>query len=274
MADIPRKVLVVIGIGGMGLSIARRLASGHQLLIADYSGANLSSASSTLSSEGQIVSEHAVNITDFDAVVQLAQTAAKLGPIAAIVHTAGVAPGASSSKQVYEIDVLGTANVIEAFTAVAGLGTSLVVIASMAGHMMPISKELENNLATAPRENLLQHAEIDMGEKSHSGIAYSIAKRGNQLRVQAASRAWGAKGARVNSVSPGVISTALAQKQLEGEGGDSMRSMIKMSAARRIGTPEDITNAVAFLVGEGSSFITGTDILVDGGAVAGRKWCA
>jgi len=90
--------------------------------------------------------------------------------------------------------------------------------------------------------------------------------------VQGAARAWGLKGARVNSVSPGVISTAMAQKEFEGPQGDSMRSMIELSATRRIGTPDDITNAVAFLVGSDSDFITGSDILVDGGAVSSRRW--
>jgi len=137
--------------------------------------------------------------------------------------------------------------------------------------MIQLSSDLEKHLATAARDQLLQHKEINL-EASHTGMAYSLAKRGNQLRVQGAARAWGLKGARVNSVSPGVISTAMAQKEFEGPQGDSMRSMIELSATRRIGTPDDITNAVAFLVGSDSDFITGSDILVDGGAVSSRRW--
>jgi NAD(P)-dependent dehydrogenase (short-subunit alcohol dehydrogenase family) len=271
MTSNPRKVIVIIGIGGMGLSIARRLASGHHLVFADYSDSALLSATTTLQAEGHLVTSHTLNIVSYPDVCAVAVAASKLGPIAAVVHTAGVAPGHGNSKQIFEIDLLGTANVIDAFLPVASVGTSLVCIASMAGHMMPVGPEMEKHLATAPRETLLDHTGIDL-EAAHPGMAYSLAKRGNQLRVQAAAKRWGAKGARVNSVSPGVISTGLVQKDLEGKEGESMRGMIQMSAAGRIGTPEDITSAVAFLVGEGSSFITGTDLLVDGGTVAGRKW--
>jgi NAD(P)-dependent dehydrogenase (short-subunit alcohol dehydrogenase family) len=103
-------------------------------------------------------------------------------------------------------------------------------------------------------------------------MAYGLAKRGNQLRVQAAARARGSKGARVNSVSPGVISTALIENELQSAAGDTMRSMVEMSAARRLDTPGNIANVVAFIVGSDSDFITGNDILVDGGTVSARRW--
>lgn len=104
------------------------------------------------------------------------------------------------------------------------------------------------------------------------GMAYGLAKRGNVVRVQAAAKAWGMKGARVNSVSPGVISTGLVRMQLAGPGGERMRGMIERSAVGRIGTPDDVVNVVAFLVSPESSFVTGVDLLVDGGVVAGRRW--
>ena len=225
--DIPRKVLVVIGTGGMGLPIARRLASGRNLLLADYSDANLSAAPATLRSEGHDPKCHAVNITDFNAVCKLAQLATETGQIEAIIHTAGVAPGTANAKQIFEVDLLGTANVIEAFFPIVSPGTSLICIASMAGSLAELSSDLERHLATAPLDQLLQHKDIDL-EISNPGMAYGLAKRGNQLRVQAAARAWGSKGARLNSVSPGIISTSLAQKQLEGPMGDHMKSLIDL----------------------------------------------
>jgi len=267
------KVTIVIGSGGMGLPIARRLASGRRLLLADYSDASLEGALKVLRSEGYDVEGHAVDIVDYTAVCKLAQVAGDLGEIEAIVHTAGVAPGIGNTKQIFEIDLLGTANIIEAFLPVVSLGTSLVCIASMAGSIVKLSPSLEEHLATAPLDRLLQHKEIDV-ESSDSGTAYGLAKRGNQLRVQAAARNWGMKGARLNSVSPGVISTALVQKELDGLGGARIKSMIELSAARRIGTPHDIANVVSFLVGPESDFITGNDILVDGGTVSGRRWHA
>ncbi|KPM41142.1 hypothetical protein AK830_g5444 [Neonectria ditissima] len=246
--EIPRKVIVVIGVGGMGLPICRRLASGRRLLLADYLVENLKTALAALSSEGYSVEGFVANIVEYSAVRQLAVKAASLGQIEAIVHTAGVSPSIASAKQIFAVDLLGTANVIEAFLPSASPGTSL-------------------HLATAPLDQLLQHKGIDF-EGSNPGMAYALAKRGNQLRVQAAARAWGSKGARLNSVSPGVISTVLGQKELQG----GASAMVELSAARRMGTAEDIVNAVAFLTGPGSDYITGNDILVDGGTVAGRRW--
>lgn len=271
MAGISRKVVVVIGVGGMGMSIARRLAAGRRLLLADYSDNNLNAALTALRPEGHNVTGHTMNVVDYSAVCKLAEEAGQLGHIDAIIHTAGVSPTMASSKQIFEIDLLGTANVIEAFLPVASPGTSLVCIASMAGNMIELSSDLERHLATAALDQLLHHKEIEL-ETSNPGFAYGLAKRGNQLRVQGAARAWGDKGARVNSISPGVTSTALLQVELEGPGGDAVRSLVDTSAARRFGTPDDIANAVNFLVSSDSDFITGNDILVDGGAVSGRRW--
>lgn len=267
--DIPRKVVVVIGVGGMGLPICRRLASGRRLLLADYSDKNLETALTALRSEGYSAEGFVGNVAEYSAVSELAVKAASLGQIDAIVHTAGVSPSIASAKQIFEVDLLGTANIIEAFLTSACPGTSLVCIASMAGSMAQLSADLEEHLATAPLDQLLQHKEIDL-EGSNPGIAYALAKRGNQLRVQAAARAWGSKGARLNSVSPGVISTTLGQKEIQG----GASAMVELSAARRVGTAEDIVNAVAYLTGPGSDYITGNDILVDGGTVAGRRWHA
>jgi NAD(P)-dependent dehydrogenase (short-subunit alcohol dehydrogenase family) len=269
------KVLIVIGVGGMGLPIARRLGIGRHVLLADYSTTTLNIALETLHNEGHTVSSRPVDISSYSTVTALAQEASSLGPIDAIVHTAGVAPGVSTVRQIFEIDLLGTANIIDAFLPVVSPGTSMVCIASMAGSMIPVPPNLEHHLATAQRDQLLKHKDINVeAQGEEAGMAYAVAKRGTQLRVQAAAVAYGRKGARINSVSPGVISTSLAQAQLSGPGGGSVRGMIDMSARRRIGTPEDIANAVAFLVSRESDFITGVDLLVDGGAVAGRKWTA
>ncbi|KAJ5758512.1 NAD(P)-binding protein [Penicillium odoratum] len=243
-------VQVIIDAGGMGLSIARRLANGYRLLIADFSSTNLSAAVESLRDDGY----------------DLALTAAKIGRIFAVVHTAGVSPASAAGEQIYEVDLLGTANLIDAFFRVASAGTSLICVASMAGNFARLSPGLESHL-----QRLLQHDEIAL-ESSHPHVAYTVAKRGNQLRVQGAARHWGSKGARLNSISPGVISTAAGRRELQGENGAI--ALIEMSATRRAGTPSDIAGVVAFLAGPDSSFITGTDILVDGGAVAGRRWNA
>ncbi|KAJ5645899.1 NAD(P)-binding protein [Penicillium lividum] len=253
-------VQVIIGAGGMGLSIARRLANGYRLLLADFSSATLSSAVESLRDDGYDVEGHQVDISDYGSVEKLALTAAKIGRIFAVVHTAGVSPASAAGKQIYEVDLLGTANVIDAFFHVASAGTSLICVASMAGNFARLSPGLESHLATAPREKLLQHDEIDLNS-SLPHVAYTVAKRGNQLRMQGAARHWGSKGARLNSISPGVISTAAGRRELQGKNG--AKALIETSATRRAGTPGDIAGVVAFLAGPDSSFITGIDILVE-----------
>ncbi|KAN0098911.1 short-chain dehydrogenase/oxidoreductase [Hyaloscypha variabilis] len=266
----PRNVVVIIGVGGMGLAIARRLGSGQHLILADFSEKALEAASASLEGEGYDNDAQKVDVSDFVSVQTLATAAGAKGTITAIIHTAGLSPAQAPTKAILDVDLLGTAHVLEAFLTVLSPGTSVVCIASMAGHMAQLSPALETHLAVAPVASLLTHAEIDPAQ--HPGQAYILAKRANQIRVQAMSGAYGAKGARVNTVSPGFIQTAMGAAELEGEMAMQIKQMIAISAAKRVGTPGDIADAVDFLVGTKSSMITGNDILVDGGTVAASKW--
>ncbi|KAL6400033.1 short-chain dehydrogenase reductase sdr [Ilyonectria robusta] len=269
-----RSVIVIIGGGGMGLATARRLGSGRQVFLADFSDTVLSAAQETLMAEGHTVETSRVDISDFGSVSALARAAAAAGPIKAIVHTAGLSPAMAPARRIYEVDLLGTANVIDAFLPHVQRGTSLVCVASMAAYMEALSPELERHLATAPIDQLLHHPSIDLDNSSMQGrvIAYVIAKRGNIVRVQAAARAWGLKGSRLNSVSPGVISTSMGRQELEGDHGALIKERAEMSPVGRLGTPEDIANIVAFLTGAESSFITGNDYLIDGGVISTMRW--
>jgi NAD(P)-dependent dehydrogenase (short-subunit alcohol dehydrogenase family) len=268
--EVSRNVLVVIGTGGMGLAVARRLGSGRRLLLADYSDTRLEAAVTVLRGEGHAVEGHTVDVSHRDSVEKLAGAAGTAGRIDAVIHTAGVSPVMATSKQIYEVDLLGTAHVIDVFFAVASSGTSLVCVASMAGHFASLPADFERHLATAPTDRLLRHDGIDL--EAHPGMAYVTAKRGNQLRVQAAAHAWGGNGARLNTISPGVISTPMGAQELQGPMGAHIQSMIDLSGARRVGTPDDIAGVAAFLAGPDSSFITGNDIQVDGGAVSAQRW--
>jgi NAD(P)-dependent dehydrogenase (short-subunit alcohol dehydrogenase family) len=163
--------------------------------------------------------------------------------------------------------VIGTARVLDAFEPHVQPGTVAVCIASMAGTMTTLPPDVLRLLATTPTDQLHALAVLDPATMS-PGSAYGIAKRANHVRVQAASIPWGRRGGRVVSISPGVISTPMGQAELAGPFGDSMRSMIEMSASQRIGTPDDIAATVEFLTSPAASFITGTDLLVDGGAIA------
>jgi NAD(P)-dependent dehydrogenase (short-subunit alcohol dehydrogenase family) len=162
--------------------------------------------------------------------------------------------------------------VLQEFGEVIAPGGAGVVVASMAGHMFPpLTAEQERALAHTPANELLGLAFVSPQKITEPGIAYGIAKQANHIRVRAASAHWGRRGARINSISPGIISTPMGQQELASPVGDGMRAMIAASATGRLGTPEDIASATAFLLGPDASFITGTDLLVDGGVIAAVK---
>ncbi|RZE05124.1 short-chain dehydrogenase [Streptomyces albidoflavus] len=266
-----RNVVVVIGVGGMGEAIARRQGPGNRLLLADFDEATLAAVAERLRGQGHEVVTQAVDVSSASSVTALAETAAGLGLVTQVVHTAGLSPVQASPAAVLRVDLLGTALVVEEFGHVVAPGGAGVVIASMAGHMLrtPLTAEQESALAHTPAGELLRLPFADP-EALGQG-AYGLAKYGNRLRVQAASAAWGARGARINSVSPGVIATPMGQQELDGASGRTMRAMVAASGTGRLGTPEDIAEAAAFLLGPGASFITGNDLLVDGGVVAALR---
>lgn len=275
MSAVDGHVLVIVGAGGMGEAVARRLGQGRTVLLADIGEQTLKRAEQVLSGEGLTVVTHVVDVTSADSVGELATAARELGEVTQVVHTAGLSPVQASVEAILAVDLLGVALVLDAFAPVIAPGGAGVVIASMAGHMTaPLTPEQERALATTPTAELLQLPFLAPDLISGAGVAYGMAKRANHLRVMAASTAWGQRGARVNSVSPGVISTAMGQAELAGPNGEFMRQLIGMSGTGRLGTPGDIAGATAFLLGPEATFITGTDLIVDGGVVAATRTLA
>jgi NAD(P)-dependent dehydrogenase (short-subunit alcohol dehydrogenase family) len=265
-----RQVLAVIGVGGMGLAIARRLGASKTVLLADNNEDTLASVAETLAAEGHDVESQRVDVSSAESVRALAEFAASLGNVAQLAHTAGLSLAQASAEAILAVDLLGVALVLQEFGEVIAPGGAGVVIASMSGHMFPpLTAEQEKALAHNPPNELLNLDFVTRITKPM--FAYPIAKHANIIRVRAASAQWGRRGARINSISPGIISTSMAQRELASPVGDSMRAMIAMSGTDRMGTPDDIAAATAFLLGPDSSFITGTDLLVDGGVVAAVK---
>ncbi|KAL3443340.1 hypothetical protein BJX65DRAFT_312020 [Aspergillus insuetus] len=290
---ISKPVLVVIGSGGIGIAIARRLGSGSHIILADFSPTQLEGASSILCAEGYSAETVQTDISNLESVQDLARRAAQAGRIGIIAHTAGLSPQQASPDRIYHVNLLGTALIIDCFLEVASAGTSLVVIASMAGHTMQgsLCPEFESHLATSPVKELMLHRELEntmygTGDRRECDDddtnpaaetllrvqAYGTSKRGNILRVQAAALAWSRRGARINSVSPGMILTAMGRQELDGPFGAHVREEIGRSPAGRFGTADDVANVVAFLSGREAAYITGNDILVDGGWTSSRKW--
>jgi NAD(P)-dependent dehydrogenase (short-subunit alcohol dehydrogenase family) len=267
MTSVRGEVLVVTGAGGMGEAIARRLGSGRAVVIADFSDAALERVAAAMHGDGYDVHPVRVDVSSGREVSMFAATVAELGSLRCLVHTAGVSPVQATSQQIIDVDVVGTARILDAFEALVEPGTVAVCIASMAGTMTTLAPDVLRLLAVTPTDELHGLPVLDPALMD-PGTAYGVAKRANQMRVQAASTRWGRKGGRVVSISPGVISTPMGQAELSGPHGDVMRSMIEMSGTQRVGTPNDIAAAVEFLAGPAASFITGIDLLVDGGVIA------
>lgn len=269
-----KDVLVVIGVGGMGLAIARRLGGNKRVLLADFNETTLASAAELLRGEGHDVTTSAVDVSDRASVTALADRAAGLGRLVQVAQTAGLSPAQAPVEAIIGVDLLGVAYVLDEFARVIAPGGAGLVIASMAGAMAAdgVPLEMAKALSLTPTDELASLPFVSADALGNPGAAYSIAKRANQLRVQAVAGTWGQRGARVNSISPGVVSTPMGQEELASESGASMRGMIAASGTGRVGTPDDIAAAAAFLLGPDSTFITGTDLLVDGGVVAAVRW--
>ncbi len=261
------EVVVVTGAGGMGEAIVRRLGPGKRVVLADRDPGQLAVVGDRLRASGLDVVGVVTDISSRVDVAALADVAASYGRVTSVVHTAGVSPVQATSEQIVAVDIVGTALVLDIFEAQVQPGTVAVCIASMAGHMMPIDDETRGRFANTPTDTLSSLPEFDTTNLD-PGTAYSIAKRANLARVEAASIPWGARGGRVVSISPGVIATPMGQAELESPHGGFMRMMVDNSGTGRLGSAEDIASVVQFLVSSGASFITGTDILVDGGVMA------
>lgn len=264
-------VLVVIGVGGMGLAIARRLGTGRPVLLADYAEPSLQDSAEALRADGYDIHTLTVDVASPESVAGLVEAARSLGPVRQVAHTAGLSPSQATAERILAVNLLGAALVVDGFAGVIADNGAGVVIASMAGHLSPPpSEEQSVALATAAPEDLLRLPFVEAVDDPLR--AYGLSKQANRLRVQAGSLRWGARNARLNCISPGVISTPMGRGEQASASGEVMRALVAGSPAKRVGTPQDITAAAAFLLGPDSSFITGADLLVDGGVVAATRF--
>lgn len=262
-------VIVLIGAGSIGQAIARRVGAGKHILLADLNQANNEATAKTLSEAGFEVSTTVVDVSSRKSVQALVETATKIGLISGLIHAAGVSPSQATPITILKVDLYGTAVVLEEFGNVIAEGGSAVVIASQSGHRLPaLTSEQNKALATTPAEELLALPFLQPDQVTDSLDAYQLSKRGNSLRVMAEAVRWGKRGARVNTISPGIIITPLAKDELAGPRGDGYRNMIKNSAVGRAGTPDEVGNVAALLMGADGAFITGSDFLMDGGVTA------
>ena len=262
-----KEVIVVVGPGSIGQAIARRVSAGKHVVLADLRSENAQAAAKVMSDAGFDVSTTTVDISARESIQALVESAKARGEIGGLIHAAGVSPTQAAPATILKVDLYGTAVLLEEFGNVIARGGAGVVIASQSGHRLPgLTPEQNKALATTPPEELL--ALPMLKEVKDSLHAYQIAKRGNSLRVMAEAVRWGKRGARLNTISPGIIITPLAKDELTGPRGPGYRRMLELSPAGRAGTPDEVASVAALLMGPDGAFITGSDFLMDGGVTA------
>ena len=262
-------VIVVIGAGLIGQAIARRVSAGKRVLLADLRQENATAAAEVMSNAGFEVSTAIVDVSSRESIHKLVRAATAFGDVAGVIHAAGVSPSQASPATILAVDLYGTAVLLEEFGNVIARGGAGVVIASMSGHRLgALTAEQDKALATTPADELLSLPMLKPDQVKDSLHAYQLAKRCNSLRVMAEAVRWGKRGARVNTISPGIIITPLAKDELTGPRGEGYRRMMDLCPAGRAGTPDEVGNVGALLMGPDGSFITGSDFLMDGGVTA------
>lgn len=268
-----KSVNVLIGSGAIGVAIARRVSAGRHLLIADVKQENAEATATKLQQAGFEVSTATVDVTSYEDVKKLAQKASALGSVMGVIHSAGVSPTQAPIDSILKVDLLGTAHVLEGFGGVIAKGGVGIVVSSQAGHRMgALSDDITHKLATTPSKSLLSLEILEKDQIKDSLRAYQLAKKASSLRVMAEAVNWGKRGARLNAISPGIVTSPLSQKELEGPNGEIYRRMIQQCATQRVGTADEVANVAALLMGPDGGFITGTDILMDGGVTSAYKY--
>jgi len=263
------KVYVITGgSGGMGKAIARRLGKKGNLLLADIGEERLQQAAAELAAEGITdVTVQTVDITNETQVEGLAKKAAGLGELGAIVHTAGLSPSMADARRILEVNSVGTGLVLKAFLPLAVPGSVAVCIASMAGHFTPRNEAYNGYLKNPLAPDFLSRSVVFT--QNNPGAAYGLSKLGVILMVEDQAWTWGQKGARIASVSPGTIDTPMGRQEASQQ--EQMKVMLEHTPLGREGTADEIAAAVAFLCSSESSYITGTDLRVDGGTTANMQ---
>ncbi len=263
------EVIVVIGAGSIGQAIARRVSAGKKVVLADRRIENAEAAADIFRNAGFEVSTAIVDVSSRESVHSLVETATAIGEVTGLIHAAGVSPSQASPETILHVDLYGTAVILEEFGNVIAAGGSGIVISSQSGHRLGALTVVQDAaLATTPTDELLALPMLQPAQVADSLPAYQVAKRANSLRVKAEAVRWGKRGARVNTISPGIVMTPLARDELTGPRAEGYLRMIELCPVGRAGTPDEIGTLGALLMSRDGAFITGSDFLIDGGVTA------
>lgn len=264
-----KDVMIVAGAGQIGMAIARRMGYDKKIIIGDKRIEHANTMADTMKNAGFDVVAMQFDMASRESIQAFIKQAQAYGEIAMLVNAAGVSPSQASIETILSVDLYGTAVLLEEVGKVIKPGGTGVTISSQSGHRMPALRvEEDEQLAITPVEELLKLAILQLDHMNDTLHAYQMAKRCNEKRVMAEAVTWGKRGARINSISPGIIVTPLAMDEFNGPRGDFYKNMFKQCPAGRPGTADEVANVAELLMSSKGSFITGSDILIDGGATA------
>ena len=264
-----KNVMIVTGAGQIGLAIARRMGTGMKIVIGTRRLKSGERVAELLNNAGFDAVATQMDLGDRESILATIAAAQEYGPVTMLVNAAGVSPSQASVEQILRVDLYGTSVILEEVGNVIAPGGVGVTISSQSGWRMPALTPREDELlATTPTEELLKLDMLQPENIRDTLHAYQMAKRCNVKRVMAESVKWGGRGARINSISPGIIVTPLAVDEFNGPRGDFYKNMFAKCPAGRPGTADEVANVAELLMGAKGAFITGADFLIDGGATA------
>ena len=264
-----KDVMILTGAGQIGMAIARRMGYGMKIVIGDKSLEHAQTAGKIMEDAGFDVDALEMDLSSRESIRNLIRRAQEYGEIAMLVNAAGVSPSQAPVEAILKVDLYGTAVLLEEVGKVIKEGGAGVTISSQSGHRMPaLTPEEDEMLACTPAEELLGLGFLQPENIRDTLHAYQMAKRCNEKRVMAEAVKWGEKGARINSISPGIIVTPLAIDEFNGPRGDFYKNMFARCPAGRPGTADEVANVAELLLSGKGAFITGADFLIDGGATA------
>lgn len=264
-----KDVMIWTGAGQIGMAIARRMGYGMKIIVGDKNLGNAEAIAKTMNEAGFEVVPVEMDLSSKESITNLIAEAQKYGDVSMLINAAGVSPSQASIGTILKVDLYGTAVLLEEVGKVIKPGGVGVTISSQSGHRMPaLTPEEDEQLAMTPVEDLLSLDILQEKNIRDTLHAYQMAKRCNVKRVMAEAVKWGARGARINSISPGIVVTPLALDEFNGPRGDFYKNMFAKCPAGRPATADEVANVAELLMSNKGAFITGSDFLIDGGATA------
>ena len=264
-----KNVMLLSGAGQIGMAIARRMGYGMKIIIGDIKIENAEKISKIMKNAGYDAEAAEMDLSDRNSIKSFIAKGQNYGDIKMLVNAAGVSPSQASIQTILKVDLYGTAVLLEEVGKVICSGGVGITISSQSGKRMPqLTAQEDAMLACTPTEELLSLKLLQPENIKDTLHAYQIAKQRNEKRVMAEAVKWGNRGARINSISPGIIVTPLAIDEFNGPRGDFYKNMFAKCPAGRPGTADEVANVAELLMSDKGAFITGTDFMCDGGATA------